>query len=118
MLRGAWWWRGVGLGGLSGSFELSAHVHLTIELVKLTKSTFPLPVSFTESGNEVSRPVSWSVRRRKAWCGRFALPSSVAVKIILRVSDAPNVTGFERGVFSESLVQLRSATRSLEVWQS
>jgi hypothetical protein len=104
------WKREVGSGGLSES-ETISRVQLCIDLAELTKSTFPLPVSFTESGNVASNPVSWSARRRKAWCGRFGLPPSVAVNMILRVSDAPSVTGFERGVFSESLVPLQSEMR-------
>lgn len=73
-----------------------------------TSSTLPLPLSFTENVYVVSSPVSWSWSRRKAWCGRFAVLPSVAVKIILRLSVAPNATGFERGVRSESLSQLES----------
>jgi hypothetical protein len=74
---------------------------------KRTKSTLPLPFSFVEKGKVASSPVSWSRSRRKAWCGRFGLPSSVAVKMILRVSCAPRETSLERGTWSESLYEVK-----------
>lgn len=73
------------------------------KFVRHTSSTFALPVSFIESGNVDSNPVSGSCRSRNAWCGRFGLPASVAVRIILRLSAASMVTSFERGARSESL---------------
>ena len=62
-----------------------------------------MPVSFVVRGNGASRPESTSFRTTKAWCGRFPLPLSFAVRVILMVSALPNVTGFERGFLGFSL---------------
>lgn len=66
-------------------------------------STLAFPVSFTERGYVASRPDLGSLRSRNAWCGRVPLPSSVAVRIILRLSVGPNSTGALRVDLCESL---------------
>lgn len=45
-----------------------------------TISTTAFPLSLTIMGKGASRPVDGSRRTRKAWCGRLALPSSLAVR--------------------------------------
>jgi len=73
-----------------------------------TIETTPLPLSFTVRGNGASRPVWVSFSSRKAWCARFGLPLSLAVRMILAVSALPRVTTFDRGFEELSLVSLVS----------
>ena len=68
-----------------------------------TSSTLPFPFSFTWNAKDVSRLLFGSLTRMKAWCGRFALLSSLVVSRILRVSDVPNVTGVDKGLFTAIL---------------
>ena len=51
----------------------------------------------TVSGKGASSPDSCSCSTRNAWCGRFPLPLSLAVKLSFRVLAVPRVTGFARG---------------------
>ena len=68
-----------------------------------TRSTFPLPLSFTLSTNDSSKPVVGSVRVRKAWCGRLAVFPSTVVRSSFNESDAPNDTDLLSGVEGLSL---------------
>ncbi len=70
---------------------------------QLTIETVAFPFSFTVRGNGASSPLSSSFRSTKAWCGRFALPLSFAVRLILIVSALVSVTGAERGAFAFNL---------------
>jgi hypothetical protein len=79
--------------------------------VSLTKSSFPFPLSFTVNGNDVSNPVSMSLTRRRAWCGRFGVLPSTAVRTILRLSDAPSAIGFDKGALIESLGSMQYISR-------
>lgn len=65
----------------------------------LTIWTAAFPLSLTVNGNGASSPDSCSCNTRNAWCGRFPLPLSFAVKPSFNVSVLPSETGFERGVF-------------------
>lgn len=71
-----------------------------------TICTLAFPLSRTVRGKGASRPVAWSFRRRKAWCGRFALPFSLAVRVIVMVSWAPRETGFLRGDWGPNLLPI------------
>ena len=62
-----------------------------------------LPVSLVVRGKGASSPESTSLSTTKAWCGRFPLPLSFAVRVILMVSEPPKVSGFDRGFFALSL---------------
>lgn len=68
-----------------------------------TICTLPLPVSLTLKGKGASRPVSWSFSRTNAWCGRFALPLSFAVRKTVRVSCAPRAIGVVSGFVGPNL---------------
>lgn len=70
---------------------------------ELTSSTLPFPLSFTDKAYDVSKLVAGSLTSRKAWCGRFALRSSLAVSKIFNVSEGPSRTGFGKGLFGASL---------------
>lgn len=88
-------------------------------MVPRTILTLPLPLSLTFKGNGASRPVSSSFSRMNAWCGRFALPLSLATRLIVRVSWALRATGIFKGDLGPKLIPIDEPLRRLgecSVW--
>lgn len=70
-------------------------IERTVTKKKLTMDTEAFPFSLTFMGNGASKPVSSSFSTTKAWCGRFALPLSFAVKLMLMLDSLERATGTE-----------------------
>ena len=85
------------------SGTLSVLLRRVLECCVRTKSTLPLPDSFTANGYEMSSWEEGSCSRRKAWCDLFAVLPSCVVRMILRLSEAPNLTGLDKGLPGVSL---------------
>lgn len=94
-------WQGIELEYPSCSaVKLQVSFEVICSSSVLTNSILDLPSFLTLKGYETSRPVVESFNSRNAWCGRFALRSSCAVRMTLRESDSPREMGVGRGTFS------------------
>jgi hypothetical protein len=65
-----------------------------------------------------SRPVVGSVKVRKAWCGRFAVFPSTAVRSSFRLSPAPSDTDFANGEEGFSLNSLSILNAGVVIMKS
>lgn len=73
-------------------------------VIARTNSILAFPESpLIDNGKNVSRPLSSSETRRKAWWGRAALLSSFSDRVSLRVSRGARVSGSEIGFVAEKL---------------
>ena len=88
---------------LMAYFVSDTYIARKVRLDSSTKSNLVFPFSLTDIGYDSSKPVASSVRVRKHWCGFRGFLPLVAVRVILRESAEPNVTGFERGLSGCSL---------------
>lgn len=68
-----------------------------------TSSTLPLPFSLIVNANEISKPVTDSARRRKAWCEGLAVLPSFTVRSNFNVSDEPKLMGLDNVLWATSL---------------
>ena len=66
----------------------------------------PFPLSFTEKGYDVSKPVSESSMVKNVWWALFAVDPSTVVRIIFKVSVVVNFMVSFSGFAVESLAVL------------